>query len=60
VNDLLTVPQAAKILNLGKSTTYALVESRELPAVRIGTAVRVRAETLDEFIRERETKRPNA
>jgi excisionase family DNA binding protein len=37
---LLTVPEVARRLSLGRATTYLLVQRGELPVVRIGRAVR--------------------
>ncbi len=55
IEPLLTVPEAARILRLGRSATYALVASGELASVRIGPrAVRIRAEALEQFIGARE------
>ena len=35
------VPELARLLSLGRRTLYDLVESGQLPAIRIGTAVRI-------------------
>ena len=47
---LLTAKQVEEILNIGRSTTYQLIQSGELPSVRIGRAVRVRIKDLERFI----------
>ena len=36
VGDLLTVPQAQKLMPVGRSTLYALIESGDLPHYRVG------------------------
>jgi len=45
---LLTVTEAAQRLSLGRGTTYQLVQRGELPVVRIGRAVRVPVQALEE------------
>jgi excisionase family DNA binding protein len=50
---LLRVEEAARFLNLGRSKTYQLVASGELPVVRIGKSVRVPARALERWIEER-------
>lgn len=47
---LLTVPEAARRLSLGRTTAYQLVRRGELPSVRLGRAVRVPVHALDEWI----------
>ena len=44
---LMTVPEAAKRLSLGRATTYQLVRRGELPVVRLGRAVRVPGQALE-------------
>jgi excisionase family DNA binding protein len=39
-NDLLSVPQAAKLLNLTVSTIYAKVHKKEIPYMKYGKKVR--------------------
>lgn len=47
---LLTVPEAARRVSLGRATAYRLVQTGDLPSVRIGRAVRVPAQALDAWI----------
>lgn len=49
---LLTIPQVAVALSLGRSTVYELVQRGELPVVHIGRAVRIRSEDLTRFTQE--------
>jgi excisionase family DNA binding protein len=49
---LVTIPEAASLLSLGRSTVYELVQRREIPVVHIGRAVRVRVEDLRRFAGE--------
>lgn len=51
--ELLTVPEAARRLSLGRATTYQLVRRGELPSVRVGRAVRVPARALEAWIAAR-------
>jgi len=44
--DLLTVAEAASILRISRATAYRLVESGELPAVKVGGSIRVGREAL--------------
>lgn len=48
---LLTVPEAAEVLNVSKPRAYELIRMCVIPHVRIGRQVRVPAEQLAEFIR---------
>jgi len=50
---LLRAEQAAKLLNLGRTTVFALMASGELPCVRIGRAVRVPRAAVERWVRER-------
>jgi putative molybdopterin biosynthesis protein len=52
---LLTIPQVAVAMSLGRSTVYELVQRGELPVVHVGRAVRVRAEDLQRFVQELES-----
>ena len=47
---LLTASEVASILGLGLSTIYLLIRRNELPCIRFGRAVRVRAEDVEKFI----------
>jgi excisionase family DNA binding protein len=38
---LLTIPEAARILAIGRSTLYELIGRGELPTVHLGRAVRI-------------------
>lgn len=60
---LLRVPQVAEKLNCSLATTYALIESGQLQAVKIGAGgggVRVTEEDLDSFIESRRIAPPPA
>lgn len=47
---LLTVPEAAKRLCVSETTVWRLRRKRELPSVKIGTATRIPAEAVDQFV----------
>jgi excisionase family DNA binding protein len=47
---LLTVEEAARRLNIGRTTMYALVSSEAVESVTIGRLRRVPSECLDNFV----------
>lgn len=47
---LLTVHDVATILNVSRSHAYVLMQSGQIPAVRLGRSVRVRPKDLEEYI----------
>jgi excisionase family DNA binding protein len=49
---LLTIPQAAKRLGLGRNKVYDLIREG-LPVLHIGRAARIPAKALEEFIEQR-------
>ena len=49
---LVRVVEAAEMLSLGRSKTYALVQSGEIPSVRIGGAVRIPVDALHAWLRQ--------
>jgi excisionase family DNA binding protein len=51
---LLTVPQAAKLLNLGRTKVYELIGTKQLPVVRFGRAVRVSSASLKRWVEQQE------
>lgn len=46
---LLTVPQAADVLSIGRTKLYQLIQQGELAAVHIGRSVRVPVTAIEEF-----------
>ena len=50
LDDLLKPQDVAKKLNISKSFTYRLLQTGELPAVKLGKTYRVRPQDLVEFI----------
>lgn len=49
--DILTIPQVAKALGIGKKAAYALVNNKQLGAVRIGRTIKVPKFCLEEYIK---------
>ena len=50
---LLTIPQVAAMLGLGRSKVYDLIREEGLPTAKFGTAVRVPAEELKVWLKRR-------
>ena len=46
---LLTVPEAAKYLGVGRRKVYELIEWGELKAVKLGRSVQIQKDNLDRF-----------
>lgn len=49
---VLTPEQVAEVLSLSRSTAYHLIETGELPSVRIGRLRRVRKVDLERWVEE--------
>ena len=47
---LLTVPEAARLLHLGRNSVYELVACRQLPALRFGRAIRIPRASLEAWV----------
>ena len=47
---LLKAIEVAEILNISRAMAYRLMQTRQIPTVRIGTARRVRPEDLKNYI----------
>lgn len=50
---LLTIPEAARLLAIGRTTLYSLIDRGELRAVAIGRARRIPRSALQEFVEAR-------
>ena|SRR5258708_6827430 len=50
---LLTIPQVAKALNLGKTKIYELIWKEQLPVHKFGRAIRISKEELQRWLEER-------
>ncbi len=55
--DLLTVPEAAKVLRISRNLAYELVARQELPAIRLGRVIRIPRYSLDEWIASQAAQR---
>jgi excisionase family DNA binding protein len=53
MSDLLTVPEVARRLRIGRTLAYMMARRGELPVVRFGKLVRVPADRLDEWLARR-------
>ena len=51
---LLTIPQVAALLNLGRTKVYELIDREQLPVVRFGRAVRVSLAALQTWLEQHE------
>lgn len=52
---LLTVREAAKLMNIGRDMTYALVAEGRIPSIRLGRHIRIpRAALIDHLRKEAE------
>ena len=49
--DILTIPQVSKALGIGKKAAYALVNNKQLGAVRIGRTIKVPKFCLEEYVK---------
>ncbi len=48
---LLTVPEAARILNVSRGLIYQMIHAGELPSIAIHSIVRIRRRDLDQLIK---------
>ncbi len=48
--DILTIPQVAQALGIGRKTAYALVNEKKLGAIRVGRTIKVPKPMLVEFV----------
>ena len=51
---LLTIPQVMKLLGLGRTKIYQLIDKEGFPVIRFGRAVRVSSTSLQEWLKRRE------
>lgn len=47
---LLSVPEAARLLGIGRTTAYELISGGELETVKIGRSTRVPLDAVDAFV----------
>ena len=48
---LLTVAEVAAIMRLSKMTVYRMVNSGQMPALKVGRSVRIPEHVVDEYLR---------
>ena len=53
---MLTVPEAARVLRVGRSTIYVLMNNGSLRAVHIGRAVRISRAELERYVERLDAK----
>jgi excisionase family DNA binding protein len=51
-----TVAEVARTLRVSNMTVYRLINSGQLPAVRVGKSYRLREEDVDQYLAERFTE----
>ena len=49
--DILTIPQVAQALGIGRKAAYALVNDNKLGAIRLGRKIKVPKFSLEEFVK---------
>ncbi len=49
--DVLSVPQVAQALGIGRKAAYALVNEKKLGAIRVGRTIKVPKFSLEEFVK---------
>ena len=49
--DILTVPQVAQALGISSKAVYALVNGKQLGAIRVGRTIKVPKFCLEEFVK---------
>ncbi len=49
-NEIMTISQVAKYLQISEITTYRLVQEGKIPAFKVGRSWRIKREDLNEFI----------
>lgn len=52
---LLTIPEAARKLGIGRTLTYELIAAGELEVVHIGRAARVPLDAVSDFVARRQS-----
>ena len=49
--DILTIPQVAQALGIGRKAAYDLVRSHQLGHIRVGKSIKVPKFSLEEFVK---------
>ena len=53
---LLKPSEVTQILGIGRSLVYELIARKELPSVRLGRCIRVPSESLQRWLRDKESR----
>lgn len=56
---LITIPQMARRLSIGKTQAWSILARGEMPIVRIGRSTRVLKDSVDHWARARASWRPS-
>lgn len=48
--DLLSIPDVCQALGMGKSWTYRRLKSGEIPSIKLGRAIKVKRQDLEEYL----------
>ena len=54
---LLKPSEVTQILGIGRSLVYELIARKEIPSVRLGRCIRIRIDSLEQWLKEQEDKR---
>lgn len=54
--ELLTVPEAAKMLRISRNLAYELVGRGEIPSLRFGRVIRISLPALNDWVRNQSSK----
>lgn len=49
--EILTIPEIARILRVGKNTAYALTARKDFPAIRVGRQIRVSRAAFNDWLK---------
>ena len=50
MDEILTIPEVASYLKMSKSKVYYLIQRREIPHIKVGRNVRIRASDLNQWL----------
>ena len=53
---LLKPSEVTQILGIGRSLVYELIARKEIPSIRLGRCIRIPSESLQQWLREQESK----
>ena len=60
VPELLSIEEVCQGLGMGKSWTYRRIKSGEIPSVKLGRAIKVKREDLEEYLESHRHQPPEA